>query len=720
MSSIHNHNFSIYFSLPAFKKRVLIIYRAWALFVVVPCMFLAACSDGSSDNIDFVYTAAVEEGRTAAKEILDKTGADSMIVGFCTGDRIVWTEGFGYADMETETVPNVDTTLYGIGSVSKMFVTVAAMLLVDEGRIHLDEPVTTYIPDFFMLSSEYSDVTVRMLLNHSSGFPGTQYRNSETTAPNLDYADEVMESLQHERLKHSPGYLQTYCNDGFTLIEKLIYNVTGKSYVEFLQDEVLDPLGMNNSRLALSCFPEDSFARSYTDGVKDSQVFVNAYGSGGMNTTATDMLKFAMMLIGKGKLEDTRILSEVSVAAMGTDQTMGKFSPVICQSLRYGLGWDTVTQPAFLPYGITAWQKGGDVSKYGSALFVLPEENMAVFVAGTTGVSSADALVVAERVLLMALYERGEIPVFPGPLKSESKPVKDPVSGQLDDICGFFASPSGILKIERDADNSINMSTYSGENTWTPPGNNLKMRSNDLFSSDASPLQEFYTATGDGRTYLVMRSVMGNGHYHDEIIIAEKITSGGSLSSAWTERLSPKQWLLVNEFPDSILLTNNVTLEIEEIKGLEGFVSVSAGGGYSLLDPALAQGSEVDRLASMKMFLLPQAGSDVGDLLAFEHENGEGWFRFKSYIYRPKETVEMLGSSVTIDEDGYNQWRRLSSPGQKTVYITGGSAWKIWDAGFNLIDFGAGPGTAVLPDTSGGCYLQFFGKPGDVVFTEIL
>jgi CubicO group peptidase (beta-lactamase class C family) len=134
--------------------RKLAAYRAWAFFVVVPCMFLAGCRDSSSNNIDFAYTEAIEEGRTAAKDILHKTGADSMIVGFCTDDRIVWTGEFGYADMEKKTVPNSDT-LYGIGSVSKMFVTVAAMVLVDQGRIHLDEPVTTYVPDFFMLSPEY-------------------------------------------------------------------------------------------------------------------------------------------------------------------------------------------------------------------------------------------------------------------------------------------------------------------------------------------------------------------------------------------------------------------------------------------------------------------------------------------------------------------------------------------------------------------------------------
>ncbi|MFO8089896.1 MAG: hypothetical protein R6U13_08680 [Desulfatiglandaceae bacterium] len=80
-------------------------------------MFLAGCGGRSSNHIEPNYTATIEEGRTAAKEILDKTGANSMIVGFCADGRIVWTEGFGYAEREKffsmSIVPPLGPSLHG-------------------------------------------------------------------------------------------------------------------------------------------------------------------------------------------------------------------------------------------------------------------------------------------------------------------------------------------------------------------------------------------------------------------------------------------------------------------------------------------------------------------------------------------------------------------------------------------------------------------------------
>ncbi len=344
------------------------LHNILSIFILLSLILSSGCGGSSSSNSESqpVYSATIAEGRAAANEILEQTGASSMTVGFYADGRIVWTEGFGYADKAEKRAPSEDT-MFGIGSTSKMIATVAAMILVDQGRVDLDEPVTTYIPDFEMLSSEYAQVTVRMLLNHSPGFPGSMYHNSETTTPITDYADQLVEGLKYERLKHMPGFMQTYCNDGFTLIEELVKDVSGSDFPQFVQDEIFNPLGMGRSRFALSYFPDDSYAASYTGDEREPQIFVNAYASGGLNSTPTDMLKLAMMIIGKGKLGDTRILSGSAVAAMGTDQTIGKFNPVVNEGLRYGLGWDTVAQPAFKNYGIRAWEKGGDVSRYGSA-----------------------------------------------------------------------------------------------------------------------------------------------------------------------------------------------------------------------------------------------------------------------------------------------------------------------------------------------------------------
>jgi CubicO group peptidase (beta-lactamase class C family) len=127
----------------------------------------------------------------------------------------------------------------------------------------------------------------------------------------------VLETLKTQRLKHSPGYLSVYCNEGFTMVEQLVLAVTGKSYVQFVQDEIFTPLGMNNSRYPLEYFPDSSFAKRHEGDTPLPQLFLNVFGSGGLYSTPTDMAKTAMMLIGGGRLGNVRILSEASVAAIG-------------------------------------------------------------------------------------------------------------------------------------------------------------------------------------------------------------------------------------------------------------------------------------------------------------------------------------------------------------------------------------------------------------------
>ncbi len=710
--------FMIEFNLTRSLRHVL------SALILFSLMLTAGCGSESSSNSESqpAYGATVEEGRLAANETLQQTGASSISVGFFADGRIVWTEDFGFTGAGRKTAPAPDT-MFGIGSVSKMFAAVATMILVDQGKVNLDEPVKTYIPEFSMLSPEYEQVTVRMLLNHSSGFPGSEYRNSQTVSPMVDYLDQLIDSLKNERLKHAPGYLQTYCNDGFSLLEKLIENISGEKYAQFVQDEILDPLEMGHSRYALSYFPDDSYARSYTSGVADPQVFANPYASAGMNTTHTDMLRFLMMFVGKGKSGDTRILSESSVAAMGTDQTPGKFSPVINEGVRFGLGWDTVTQPAFKVLGIRAWEKGGDISEYGADMIVLPDEGMTVFVAGTRGVGSSMAKAVAERILLRALVEKGRIAAFPQALPMTPKDIKTPTQSQLDDITGYFANPSRVWHIQKNPDSSIKADIYSGDNNWSPAMLNLKLRTDGLFSSDSDPLTELCTVSANLRTYLIVRRKGGNGHYQDDMMLAEKISPKGTLSTAWSSRI-PLKWLVVNESLDSVSLEGLVKLGIEEITGLEGLLCVSTGSGtYSMLDPTLAEGSDVDKLASVKLFLLPQAGRDVNDLFIFTPQGETGnWARFGSNIYRPLESVTAIATpeaTIIIGAGGYDEWRKFDGAAGGSVSIISSSPWIIRGPDLKLAASGKSTGSAVLPAVSGNYYLQFSGKPGDFIMVEV-
>ena len=413
------------------------------------------------------YDAAIQEGQTAAQELINQ-GASAVAVALVDDKRIIWSQGFGLADRDTGQMPT-DSTMFGIGSVSKMFAAIAVMKLVDQGVVDLDTPLVTYLPAFRMAAAGYENITVRMLLNHSSGFPGTDYRNCVTRSPVPEYLDQVLQTLSMSRLKAPPGYMSVYCNDGFTVTEALVEATTGKSYVQFVQDEILTPLGMANTRYPLSAFPTGSYAKAYVNGAVKPQEFVNTLAAGGAYSTADDVARIAMMFLSGGRVGTTRILSGAAVAEMAVDQTIGSFNPIHNDSFAFGLGWDSVSQPGLAAVGFDGWAKGGDSNDYGAAIVVSPQAQLGIVVlADSFGPGSSRAIAVAERVLLRALYENGRIAAFPSPLLPVVPPVAPVPDGLLAAIAGEYAQGSLIVQLQAQPDGSLLVSLRSDAG-WTRP-----------------------------------------------------------------------------------------------------------------------------------------------------------------------------------------------------------------------------------------------------------
>src|SRR5690606_18623030 len=109
--------------------------------------------------------------------------------------------------------------------------------------------------------------------------------------------------------------------DGFTLVECLVQAVTGLPYETFVQQEILAPLGMKHSAFALQPFPAGSVVIPYNEGRRTGQEFVNAYATGGLCTTPTDMMKLGALFLNGGEHEGRRMLSSRAVLEMDTDQT---------------------------------------------------------------------------------------------------------------------------------------------------------------------------------------------------------------------------------------------------------------------------------------------------------------------------------------------------------------------------------------------------------------
>ncbi len=674
---------------------------AGVVAVVSPEAALAAKTKKASP-----YAAAIRDGRSAAKALLKQTGAASLSLALIKNDKVVWRQSFGYADKATSTRPTA-RTMYGIGSVSKMFATMAVMKLVDQGRVSLDAPVIRYIPDFTMQSPAYRQITVRMLLDHSSGFAGSEYRDAMTTTFHAGFLEQTMQSLAAQRLKHTPGLLNVYCNDGFTVVEKLVRNVSGRSFADFVQDEFFDPLGMAHSAYPLHPFADGTYAKCYTGDQAHPQEVLSMLGAGGLYSTPTDLGRVATMLMNNGSYRGTRVLKAASVREMAQDQTVRSFDPRPSAILRYGLGWDTVRTPGLAKVGVTAWVKGGDSMDYHAGYIVAPKAKLAIAITGVAPLSSSSCEALGERILMRALVGEGVLRRMPKQLPQTTPKPKKATRAQLNAMKGYWADYGSVLRITGTPGkkNSLTMAGLTADG-WTTKTASLRLRSDGRFHANRRS-DGFTVIRGGARTYLSANVIGGYGNARFNLLYTQKLQPKAPLPAAWQARLG-SSWLTVNDSADSLGLDvdRGALMAMRDVPGLPGYVALGSTDGWTVLDPGASD-------EAAYMFLqIPGAGSrDLHDA-TIEERAGEEWLRYGSWLCRQKATVPDLAAganAVTFGAEGYAEWRRLSGTG--TMTIDAGTAWHLYNADLEFIDSdSAFPAAVEAP--SAGCYLLLHAPAG--------
>ncbi|WP_243312988.1 serine hydrolase domain-containing protein [Fundidesulfovibrio agrisoli] len=666
------------------------------------------------------YADTISSSRAEILKELDgnESRTTAVSVALVDGERTLWAEAFGSIDRIRGVTPTTQT-LFCSASCSKVIAAVATMILVDRGMVELDAPLARYMADFRMADGEpWRDITVRMLLNHSSGLPGVHFPNVLTVMPCPGYAAQVREMLSAERLKHAPGEMAVYGSDGFLLVEPLVAALTGQTYAGFVGQEILEPLGMSRSRFALAPFPPGGFAPTLDEaGRPEPQEYANIFSSG-LFSTPGELGKLAMMFINGGRLGDRRILSEAAVAEMGRDQTLNlPFNPVTDHHAHFGLGWDGVRQGGLAAAGVKAWHKAGDADHYHSYFIVAPDERLAavVMVANRMGIGSI-AIPLAERILLHALAERGSITHVPAPPEPAALPAVQASDGDLAAIAGIYASSYGVQRLDACTDHTLTLSNFTSGG-WQPALEGLRLRQDGRFSADSSPGTSYRVFAAAGRRYLAVRFPFGMRHYTMELPAGHELPPAPPLSARWQARIG-RRWLAASE-PYSVFLAlgrQPPLITLATVPGLEGYVAVSLRlAGLDLMQIVHPGGS--DHIARMCLRIPIDNGWGLSDLVVEEREGEECllWFGTR---YRPLETVPALEpgrGAVTIGPEGQGEWFRW--PAVAPLSLTGARSWYLYDGGFGLRGWGMGE-KAVVGATDEGAYLLLYGAPGsDIALT---
>ncbi|MFZ4480133.1 MAG: hypothetical protein ACOYNZ_09625, partial [Rhodoferax sp.] len=421
----------------------------------------------------------------------------------------------------------------------------------------------------------------------------------------------------------------------------------------------------------------------------------------------------ARLFLNGGALGATRILSSASIDQMAVDQTQGRFNPVPSDFTAFGLGWDSVSEPALKAVGVRGWAKNGGSLQYGAQILLAPADGLAVVVMGTNG-NGYDPATVAQRVMLRALTESGRISAFPAPLANVAAPVATPPAGLMASISGDYANYEGVSQLRAEPDGSLTLLSFNfSAGGFVPFLSGLRYRGDGWFSADAQALAALKVVEADGRQYLAMRMAAGMKHYQTLFASAQRVNPAGlALSPAWRKRLD-LSWLIVNESPDSMVIApaSNPRFTLGSVPGLDGLLLAKPAGGMllpNLLDPSLS-----DSTARMMLVIPGNNGRDLNDLDILL-KDGQEWLRWGGWIYRPLASVPLLpgggASSVAMGSEGLAEWRALQAgPVPVQIAVSGATAWRLYDPDFMLLASGTASGRATLAAGARLAYLMLFG-----------
>jgi CubicO group peptidase (beta-lactamase class C family) len=362
-------------------------------------------------------------GRFMRKTVADKRAAGAVALVARHG-KIAYCEAFGMQNTETDT-PMAKDTIFRIYSMTKPIVTVGVMMLYEEGRFRLGDPIGNYLPELrdMKIAKEKIDsetgektlslvppkhpITIRDLLRHTAGLPynlppdspaGKMYRDANLFGRNQTLA-QLIEALGKRPLSTEPGTVMEY---GYStdVLARLIEVLSGLHLDDYLEQRILRPLGMNDTGFYVPAKKAERFAALYAlrpDGVIHPVLARNRLnwdylkrptllsGGGGLVSTAPDYAVFCQMLLNKGELDGLRLLSPKTVELMTQNHLTNGVSSGWLQHIGFGLGFFVEPEPGVMgeigSKGTYGWSGGAN-----TRFWIDPEEELiTVFLVQTFG-----------------------------------------------------------------------------------------------------------------------------------------------------------------------------------------------------------------------------------------------------------------------------------------------------------------------------------------------
>ncbi len=350
--------------------RTNIFRRRSIVFLLSIVFFFIADARAAGGAAPQTGAADLGELEKVVLDELRETKTPGAAVAIVNGGRVVYAKGFGVRDVETNT-PVTPDTLFRLGSTTKMFTGAAAVVLAEQGKIKLDAPVGDYAKG---LPPKLSRVTAHQLLSNAAGV-------ADFSPPSVSHDDAALAAMvrgwKDDALFGEPGKVYSYSSPGFWLTGYVIEEAGGKPYADMMEELLFKPLGMARTTfrphmamtypLALGHNTQDGKAAIIRPAFNN----VAMWPAGSIFSSANDLARFVVALLGGGRLEDKQVLPASLFTKLSGEHVSMPGEP----SVHYGYGL-----LSFKDRGARLVMHGGFSRGYGSMIQMVPERGFAVIV----------------------------------------------------------------------------------------------------------------------------------------------------------------------------------------------------------------------------------------------------------------------------------------------------------------------------------------------------
>jgi CubicO group peptidase (beta-lactamase class C family) len=385
------------------------------------------------------------------REEMDAHRVTGLSIALVDDQKVVWAEGFGYADKDNGIAAAPDT-VYRTGPVSQLFTATAIMQLADDHALNLDKPLTAYLPEFSVKSRfpYAAPITPRNLLSHHAGLPADRLQGMWTRRP--EPFGEQIGFLKDEYLASPPDSIYSPSTVGFSLLGHAVETITGRDFAPQLSLALFLPLRMESSAFSGRIDRSPQGSRAYRDGVEAEEPPLRDLPALGLNSTVLDLSRYISMVFADGEAGGRMILKPGTLAEMLRPQNAGA---TLDLSLRTGLGWELDGPGDEIRNGGPVARIGGGTLYHRSRVVLLPEQKLGVVVLANSASAGSVVDRVAAETLKLALEAKAGITQAPRPKSEEDEMgieggnIEAATVAQMSDADRLIAQLAAALKEKR-------------------------------------------------------------------------------------------------------------------------------------------------------------------------------------------------------------------------------------------------------------------------------